>query len=188
MPPEKESFIEKMTGARPGTPESILKNAQAVNPNYGKEKGYDKNCQRCFPAYELRRRGHDVEAMPNYEEGSGTSKRDFFAGWECFRDAKVKGFFHGDEPIGRERLFIELKGLPDGARAGIIWTWPDKNRSHIIACEKLAGQLIIIDPQKGTVDPATLGEADKEIGYTLFRADNLEIKEDFEWREIIKKK
>ncbi|WP_390621060.1 phage minor capsid protein [Treponema pectinovorum] len=37
------------------------------NPNYKKGGGYAKNCQTCVVAYELRRRGYDVEALPNYK-------------------------------------------------------------------------------------------------------------------------
>lgn len=182
MPPKND--------AQPGTPESIIKNAQAVNPNYGTGKGYDTNCQRCFLAYELRRRGHDVEAMPNNEKiGSGTSKRAVFAGWECFKDAKVEGSLGETDVFFEESQLLEkLRSLPEGARGGIIWTWTDTTRSHIIACEKLGGQLIFVDPQSGRTGPNTLGAASTDYGYTFFRTDNLDLDKDFEWNEIVRKK
>ena len=40
---------------------------RAVNPNYGKGYGYQINCQKCVPTYELRRRGYNVTAKPTNE-------------------------------------------------------------------------------------------------------------------------
>lgn len=188
-PPKNEAFIEKITGASGDVPDSITKNAKAVNPKFGQGNGYDTNCQRCVPAYELRRRGHNVEAMPNHEEkGSGTSKRLFFVGWECFIDADVKGALNYQPAVHKDRMLEDLKNLQDGARVAIIWTWRRTKISHAITCEKISGQLIFIDPQNGKTGPDVLKNGDKRIGYSYFRMDNLQLKEDFEWTEIIRKK
>ena len=40
-------------------------NQGAVNPNYGKSKGYGINCSTCSGVYVLRRMGFNVEAKPN---------------------------------------------------------------------------------------------------------------------------
>lgn len=188
LPPKNESFIEKLTGASGGTPESILKNAEAVNPRFNEGGGYERNCQRCVSAYEMRRRGHNVEAMPNpYKNRSGTSARENFAGYECFKNPDVKGLFGFKPFLDSVQLEKELQDLPEGARACILWAWSDKKRSHAIICEKISGRMIFADPQNGKTGPNVLGKASTEIGYSYFRMDNLEADENFEWEEIIKK-
>ena len=39
-----------------------------INPNYNEGTIWQENCQRCVPAYEMRRRGYDVtaESCPKY--------------------------------------------------------------------------------------------------------------------------
>ena len=57
---------------KPKTPEEALANANAAN--YNKDRAYQINCQRVVWAYELQRRGYDVEALPNNDNlGSGTN-------------------------------------------------------------------------------------------------------------------
>ena len=49
-----------------------------VNPNYAtKERQWRENCQGCVSAYEARRRGYDVEALPNTD--SKNDSLSFFA-------------------------------------------------------------------------------------------------------------
>ena len=35
-----------------------------TNPNYDKGEKFEINCQRCVPAYEMRKRGYNVTAKP----------------------------------------------------------------------------------------------------------------------------
>lgn len=45
------------------TPEALMKKVVApINPDYGEKRSATQNCRRCTFAYELRRRGYDVEA------------------------------------------------------------------------------------------------------------------------------
>ena len=47
------------------------------NPNYIKNRAYQINCQSCVVAYELRRRGFDVEAFGNTGQGCTTYKLSY---------------------------------------------------------------------------------------------------------------
>lgn len=43
---------------------SIEDSLKGANHKYARGTQYGVNCQRCVQAYELRRRGYDVEALP----------------------------------------------------------------------------------------------------------------------------
>lgn len=180
--------IEKMLGVKKGAP---IERADAVanaNPDYQKGTGYQMNCQRCVPTFELRRRGYPVEAMPNWNtKTNGTSKRRSMNGSECFKNADVKGIWGRKPPLTKAALLKELKALPDGARVGIIWAWPGRNAGgHTIACEKVNGALVFIDPQTGRIGDAVLGNARRNLGYSYYRMDNLDLQDNFEWDEIVR--
>lgn len=167
-------------GVLRGEPMDMREAAKGTNPKFGKEKGYDENCQRCVPTYELRRRGYPVEALPYTE--AGTSKRNILWGWEGFVNAKVLGG-KGDSPLYKHQLRKALQNMPDGARVGIYWYFKQGNSGHTIVCEKLDGKLYFIDPQDGAVSNATLGTAN-QWGYVYYRMDNLPLDPSFEWDEI----
>ena len=87
-------------------------------------------------------------------------------------------------------LLARLQAMPDGARIGITWRLPGKNEGHTIACEKNSGKLIFVDPQNGAIGDAhsgVLGKASPTHGYSYYRMDKLELKNDFEWEQIVKK-
>ena len=46
-----------------------------VNPSHNKGAEYQQSCQRCVPAYELRRRGFDVTAKPAKVTAKGALSR-----------------------------------------------------------------------------------------------------------------
>lgn len=58
--------IEKALNITKGKPMTVEEaDKQHANPNYGKEKGYDINCQTCAPAYVLRYKGFNITAKSN---------------------------------------------------------------------------------------------------------------------------
>lgn len=167
-------------------PIAIAAAAHMANPNYAKGGGFTTNCQRCAPAYELLRRGVKVCALANNSDGTGTSKRQFMNGSECFIGATVKGFGYDEIlPINKKALLRALNLLPNGARAGIFWVTPDGSSGHVIMCEKVEGELNFIDPQSGRIGSHVLGEASRENGYYWYRTDNAALDPDFEWDEIV---
>lgn len=53
---------------RKGKQHSIATALKTVNPNRNPAYSeYSENCQRCVVAYELQRRGYNVEAQPTYD-------------------------------------------------------------------------------------------------------------------------
>ncbi|MDE5833747.1 MAG: minor capsid protein, partial [Desulfovibrio sp.] len=159
--------------------------AAKVNPDYYTDEGYKRNCQRCVLAYERRRRGENVEAMPNpFADRSGTSKRKIMNGSEAFKNAKVYGKNHiGGKAISKKDLERSLNLLPNGARTTIFWVNPDLKSGHAIVCEKVAGNLVFIDPQTGARGKKVLRQCYESNGYSWYRMDNLEFDETFEWNE-----
>lgn len=55
---------------RNGKARTIDEALAATNPNYDKGLEWQQNCQRCVFAYEMERRGYDVEAMPRIFDGT----------------------------------------------------------------------------------------------------------------------
>lgn len=183
----------QLTGAChiPGLPDEeapveLTQAAKMANPKYDEGGGYANNCQRCAPAYELLRRGFKVSALPNNADNTGTSKRQYMNGSECFIGAVIHGYRYDESlPIDKPALKRALNLLPNGARVAIFWVNPDASRGHVIVAEKANGQLNFLDPQSGKIGPHTLGEASRENGYYWYRTDNLELDEHFEWHEIV---
>lgn len=136
---------------------SQSKALRGTNPNYknGVHDKYSVNCQRCVPTYEMRRRGYDVEALPNTDNSLsdlksiirmwGIKKRD-----ECFLSYKYLKKTPGKKADYTQEYKDWLKYLndmPDGARVQIGWLWGDQHAGHTIMAEKVAGSLKFIDPQ-----------------------------------------
>ena len=180
--------VEQMLGIKRGAPIRRIDAVTHANPDYWQGRGYQVNCQRCVPTFELRRRGYPVQAMPNLgTNGNGTSKRRAMNGSECFKNAAVQGVWGGKPPLTKTALLKELKALPNGARVGIMWLWPGRKATgHTIVCEKVSGVLVFMDPQTGQIGDSTLGTARKGWGYSYYRMDDLDLQENFEWDEIVK--
>ncbi len=65
--------LKKISGTH-----TIVDDYKAVNPHYSEGGTYKSNCTGCTVAYELRRRGYDVEALAK----SGTQNSDWLKGFE----------------------------------------------------------------------------------------------------------
>lgn len=108
-------------------------------------------------------------------------------GSEAFKNAKVYGLYHlGGKAINKKELERSLNLLPDGARAAIFWINQDIKSGHVIVCEKVAGNLVYIDPQTGVRGKNALRDCYEPNGYSWYRMDNLEFDEAFEWNEVMK--
>ncbi len=137
------------------------------NPNFtlpdASEKGFHHNCQTCTLAYELRRRGFNVEAAPNpvldgyknYRDFSKfcTSKKiewkDRFLSADGTRAEYVMSI--GIKDTGFAKLkFIEEKTAKQG-RYEIYCAWKGKDAgAHVFIVERQKdGNLLWFDPQTG---------------------------------------
>lgn len=152
--------------------------AMRINPNRG-DVGTFNNCRRCTFAYELSRRGFDVQATRSIS-GTGQSQ---FGVWNATHDKplrfgcleRIHQLFVDSEfekfasaatknrgvgiPInlgkttGAERaakIFQELAKQPDGARGELSMRWVAGN-GHSMAWEIVRGKPVIFDCQTNTM-------------------------------------
>lgn len=111
-------------------------------------KPYRVNCQRCAPAYELRRRGYNVVALPN----SGGSR-------EVVYDIPENMWRDKDGNVSRaERLLTKtnrgvtgalMQEMKPGERGTIDWCWSGHNEGHIINVERTEDGILLVDAQSG---------------------------------------
>lgn len=160
-----------------------------ANPDYHSSQDFRRNCQRCVAAFEMRRRGYPVTAMPNpFHTRSGTYSSGSFSGSECFINPVREWFRNGfyDAKLMREAFIAYVSNFPPGSRWAISWRHPEQKLSHIIIGEKQDSEFRFGDPQSGKIGIDSLGLANPVYGYWYFRMDYLALKETFEWQWVIK--
>jgi len=153
----------------------------------GKEGGWAKdparttNCAYCSCAYELRRRGYDVEAKQDFKGGVSTEEiiYNMFEGGD--KQAYV-GFDNGNAMTNSAQVsdlanyIVSTQG--DGAR-GMIWgQYPDGQGGHCMAYEIVGDQMVIMDGQVGEAYNASNGDAGSGnyfVSCNFMRTDNLEV-------------
>ena len=137
-----------------------------ANPNFRKKSGYGDNCQRCVQAYELRRRGFNVEAQPRPNK-----KKDIITwGNECFVDEKGKTpkFVYG---LTEKTIKKQIKDAPNNARFIIHAEWGD-GISHVFIAEKENGNVRFVDPQTGRMDASNYFAKGVDGAFGILRTDD----------------
>lgn len=139
------------------------------NPNFtlpdAEDLGYHHNCQTCTMSYELRRRGFDVEAIPNPLLAGYTNRRDFakFCGgkgltWtDRFLTADGKRVeYKMSESVGIESTDSAKLAYINGCateqgRYEVYCGWKGKRGgAHVFIIERTKdGDLLWFDPQTG---------------------------------------
>jgi hypothetical protein len=143
------------------------------NPHYSEGREYQYNCQRCVFAYEMQRRGYDVEAMPRIFDGSDTLPYAASSqGWPKVMEGAQLVSMPSRNTINK--MLDQMNDWGDGARAVVKVTWKGGRSGHVFIAEQQGTGTIFLDPQTGRyVDvKAYLDQAIK--GKTqLMRVDNL---------------
>lgn len=183
-PGAQKDDIETLLGVTRGNSIIYSEAVAKANPDYKINADCQINCQRCVPTFELRRRGYPVEAIPKPK--TNPSKSGIRNGNECFKNAPIKGVYGKTPKLTKADLLRDLKSFPDGARFGIIWMWPGRRSAHTIACEKINGKLVFMDPQTGVTGTAALGQADRTTGYSYYRMDDKDLADNFLWDDVVK--
>lgn len=159
----------------PKTPEEALANANSAN--YNKERGYQVNCQRVVWAYELQRRGYDVEALPNYDDlGRGTN-------WHSIVDGKVDRIYLNPTPWLRSSNAQNAKNAEqimsqwgEGSRAAIRFG-RKSGGGHVFNVEYKNGKIEVFEAQSGHRPKSLskyLSEQKADPAFVeIFRTDNL---------------
>ena len=159
----------------------ITKERFSKNPNY--KKKFTINCQSCVVAYEMRRRGFDVQAVGNTansiprvlshhtelawldDNGNTPKSKEVTWVWDANKDTMVKSMIANLETVTKEV-----------GRYHIKWTWGNARSGHIITCERLTnGVLRIYDPQNGKeiTDFTDYGKGFLHNSLKVLRVDNL---------------
>lgn len=150
-------------------------NIALTNPGYRSGKaGYSQNCQRCVPAYEMRRRGYDVIAKPAIvtSEGKLSPTDPLFRKWkEVFINAEYD-FYTGYDG-GKSEIISQMQQWGNGAVAEVRVTW--KNReAHVFVAEMVNDEIRFIDPQTGDNNCERYFTSAALGGTMMARIDNLE--------------
>lgn len=150
---------------------------KAVNPNYGTGKlDYRMNCAYCTIAYDLRRRGYDVEALPNTNIGSIDREVFILNAYEDFNIYtgmnSVSCELPSDSPEDAKNLEQDMiKKFGDGSRGTFFVEW-ENGGGHAVIWEIEGNKVVIRDSQNGKkYSVFDYMKCAKKIEY--FRTDNL---------------
>ena len=144
----------------------------ACNRQYSKGGVYKNNCISCALAYDMRRRGYDVESAPidttSAVNGSLSVQLDFYKGekLEIFEVPK-------DPDVAAKQFSNRILKYGDGSRGMLRIRWKNGD-GHAAVWEVDDGSVVIRDPQNNTiVDLSDYMSRAKTFYY--FRTDNLEL-------------
>lgn len=196
---QKEMFDKLPDGVKniigkPGAPLDIDYIRKNTNPNFHdpsyKYPLYHENCQRCVVAYELQRRGYDVEVLSfdgrypsifnlfRYENASDYDKYTI-NGYNGERSGQYK--INRSPKTTSNTIKSKMLEWGDGSRATLQVDWKGTTSSHIINVENVKGEIWIIDSQCGrkTKDIERYMGETKCANAELVRTDNMIFKDDF---------
>ena len=144
----------------------------ACNPKYSKGGVYKNNCISCALAYDLRRRGYDVESAPidttSAVNGSLSVQLDFYKG-EKLETYEVPN----DPDVAAKQFSNRILKYGDGSRGMLRIRWKNGD-GHAAVWEVDDGFVVIRDPQNNTVvDLSDYVRRAKTFYY--FRTDNLKL-------------
>ena len=144
----------------------------ACNPKYLKGGVYKNNCISCALAYDMRRRGYDVEAMPidttSVTNGSLPVQLGFYKG------EKLETFeVPSDEEAAMKQFSDRILKYGDGSRGLLRIRW--KNGDGHAAIWEVSGDAVVIrDPQNNTI--VNLSDYLRRAKtFYYFRTDNLKL-------------
>lgn len=122
-----------------------------TNPHLNGGEEYTRNCQRCIPAYEARRRGFDVTAKPA-ALGDEPLKNTYGShGWaNVFENGEnnvvsISGTSAADV---KKNIRLLMQNYGDGARVAVK-VGLGKHNGHVFIAEQIDGKTVFIDPQTG---------------------------------------
>ena len=144
----------------------------ACNPKYSKGGVYKSNCISCALAYDLRRRGYDVEAAPidttSAINGSLPVQLGFYKGekLEIFEVPK-------DPDAAIKQFFKQILNYGDGSRGMLRIRWKNGD-GHAAVWEVNNSSVVVRDSQNNTI-VNLLDYVRRAKTFYYFRTDNLEL-------------
>ena len=156
-----------------GRPIGIENALKGANPFYNGRNGaqgdFSENCQRAVVAYELRRRGYDVLALPTFQ-GDNLPAGGRWQG--AFRHAKTINVGASNPKTAQANLEAQMKSFGPGSR-GIV-----RIPGHVFNVENVRGKVRYVDAQTNTIYNSNnvfsrVGRNSTQI--QLIRTDNLRL-------------
>lgn len=129
-------------GAR-GKAKTVDQALKDTNPNYSKGREWQVNCQRCVYAYEMGRRGYDVEAQPRIMTGTD----DVADHWRSIMENQT--WVKMPSRNTAKKINETMSSYGDGARAVVYVVWKGARSAHVFMSEQQNGKTVYIDPQTG---------------------------------------
>lgn len=165
-------------------PMSMATAVTGANPNYsGEYREFSENCQRAVIAYEARRRGYNVTALPTYEgdnlprqvwRNKDGSRNGHWMG--AFKNAKSEHIKASTPQAMEKELNAKMASYGNGSRAIIAFGWKRGNSGHVVNVERKNGKTYFNDAQIGAkYKPKELFNAIKGGTLDVVRTDNLKL-------------
>lgn len=197
----ENATVESKTGlikkVRSTTAEEDLK---LINDLTNSTEGSNMNCTMCTTAYELRRRGYDVQANLSKSGKSPESVSRFFKNAKIenteatalnLRQKFLKKYYDGELSYeeannGALREYVKdienriVKNWGEGGRGNLCVRWANGSGGHSMIAEVHKGKLIIKDAQINKVyeNPSEILKLTDISSTKFFRTDDLEINPD----------
>lgn len=159
-----------------GKPYSIDNSLKNVNPNHSYQYSeYSENCQRCVVAYELRRRGYNVTALPTYEGDTLPQVNAYGNGrWQmAFKGAKSVKVGSTSASKTQANLEAKMRSYGSGSRAVV------RIPGHVFNVENVGGKIRYVEAQTGqkyTSNKIFSNMSSRQTSnISLIRTDNLRI-------------
>ena len=152
-------------------PIGLQKALEGANPFYkgGAQGDFSENCQRAVVAYELRRRGYDVIALPTHTGDTLPAGGKWRGAFLHSKEIKVGASTPQKTQANLEK---QMKSFGHGSR-GIV-----RIPGHVFNVENVNGKIRYVDAQTNTIYNSKnvfsrIGKKSSSI--TLIRTDNLRI-------------
>lgn len=149
-------------GEKQGSPMNIEEAAgrgdvSKVNPHYGLGGRFEENCQSCVVAYEMRRRGFDIEAKGLNMFGDILSRgvQMAFIDPQTGDVPELKVYTGPDSILEGKAAVDDLAAAIDklvktGERWAFTWSWDGVDEWHVVNLDKpRGGKLTLLDTQTG---------------------------------------
>lgn len=155
---------------------------KAINPKFDLSiYDYSQNCSFCTTAYDLRKRGYDVEANPisTVEAYTVEDVCSWYKGAQTVSKSTVESFYTKQAlknpkqaPTQEDMLINALKSNGEGARGHLALYWKSTG-GHDVIWEIENGEVVIRDCQTGKIVDVK-EYLDCSSSYEYVRTDNLE--------------
>lgn len=192
--------IEKNIGVKySGEMDHSKADTGKVNPKYNSEDTCKINCQSCCIAYELRRRGFNVEARPKTSLLQRRIAEDDNLAWiDPITKQKPKYAYGGSFPNEKGRFDLQThiddieRFTSEDGRYFIGWYWKTSiGGGHIITAERKGGTLLFYDSQNDTIlnleqfKKMYLADFGRSWSVSVIRVDDKLLNEGLNFKDVV---